>query len=285
MKEIIMKRFTSFSVLLAASLTVGFVAPAGAQLVYTAPSSTGLFAGVNAGNSSLTGGENTGVGYESLYGLTSGFWNTGLGAHSLASVTGGVSNTGIGVSAMTSVQGGARNTAVGQSAMHYTVDSSNNAAFGYHALSTLHTGGDATNTAVGYYSLHSLYEGSGNSALGGYSGEPMTYGFNGTFLGYDSGPTTDGLTNAAAVGYKAHVATSNSLVLGGTGDDAVKVGIGTTSPTHPLDVNGSTIRVRQDRTPASSSEACLKGEIAWDGSYLYICVATNTWKRTALSSF
>ena len=280
-----MKRFASFSVLLAASLTVGFVAPASAQLVYTAPSSTGLFAGVNAGNSSLTGGENTGVGHGSLYGLTSGFWNTGLGSQSLASVTGGVSNTGIGVSAMTSVQGGARNTAVGQSAMHYTVDSSNNAAFGYHALSTLHTGGDATNTAVGYYSLHSLYEGSGNTALGGYSGEPMTYGFNGTFLGYNAGPTNDGLTNATAVGYNAQVATSDSLVLGGTGDDAVKVGIGTTSPTQALDVNGNTIRVRQDRTPASSSEACLKGEMAWDGSYLYICVATNTWKRTALSSF
>jgi hypothetical protein len=285
MKEISMKRFTSFSVLLAASLTVGFVAPASAQLVYTAPNSTGLFAGVNAGNSTLTSGENTGLGYGSLYGLTSGFWNTGVGSQSLASVTGGVSNTGIGVSALTSVQGGARNTAVGQSAMHYTVDSSDNAAFGYHALSTLHTGGSATNTAMGFYSLHSLYEGSGNAALGGYSGEPMTYGFNGTFLGYYSGPTVDGLTNATAVGYNAHVATSDSLVLGGTDDDAVKVGIGTTSPTHALDVNGNTIRVRQDRTPASSSEACLKGEMAWDGSYLYICVATNTWKRTALSSF
>jgi hypothetical protein len=280
-----MNRFISLSALLAASLIVGFVAPASAQLVYTAPNSSGLFAGVNAGNSSLTSGDNTGVGYGSLYGLTSGFWNTGVGSQSLTAVTTGASNTGIGVSAMVSMQSGARNTAVGQSAMNNAVDSSNNAAFGYHSLSALHTGGDANNTAVGYHSLHSLYEGTGNTALGGYSGEPMTYGFNGTFLGYNSGPTVDGLTNSTAVGYNSHVATSNSLVLGGTGDDAVKVGIGTTSPTHALDVNGNTIRVRQDRTPASSSEACLKGEMAWDGSYLYICVATNTWKRTALSSF
>jgi len=284
-----MKRFLFLPVLVA-SLAVSAVAPAGAQLVYTAPNSTGLFAGVNAGNTTGTGTENTGVGYGSLYGLTTGFWNTAVGSYSLTSVTSGVSNSAVGSSAMANMQGGARNTAMGGAALSGSADSSDNAAFGYHALSTLHTGGDSLDTAVGYHSLHSLYEGSGNTALGGYSGEPMTYGFNNTFLGYNSGtsagtPSTSGLVNATAVGYNSHVATSNSLVLGGTGTDAVKVGIGTTSPTKPLDIEGSTIRVRQDRTPASSSEACLKGEIAWDGSYLYVCVATDTWKRSALASF
>lgn len=278
-----MKRFLSFSAVLVAS--VGFVAPAGAQLVYTAPNSTGLFAGVNAGNTSVTNGENTGIGYGSLYGLTSGFWNTGVGALSLTAVTTGVSNTGIGSSAMASMVGGARNTAVGGNAMGGSADSSNNVAVGYHALSALHTGGDSLNTAIGYHASHSLYEGSGITTLGGYAGEPMTYGFNSTYLGYNSGPLSDGLTNATAVGYNAHVAISNALVLGGTGDYAAKVGIGTTSPTQSLDVNGSTIRVRQDRTPSSSSESCQKGEIAWDGSYVYVCVATDTWKRSALSSF
>lgn len=278
-----MKRFLSFSAMLVAG--IAFVAPAGAQLIYTAPNSTGLFAGVNAGNTSVTNGENTGIGYGSLYALTSGFWNTGVGALSLTAVTTGTSNTGIGSSAMSSMVGGARNTAVGGNAMGGSQDSSDNVAVGYHALSALHTGGDSLNTAVGYHASHSLYEGSGITTLGGHAGEPMTYGFNGTFLGYDSGPTSDGLTNATAVGYDAHVAASNSLVLGGTGDHAVKVGIGTTTPTQPLDVNGSTIRVRQNRTPASSAEACQKGEIAWDGSYLYVCVATDTWKRSSLSSF
>jgi hypothetical protein len=276
-----MKCFLSLAVLLA----MAAAAPAGAQLVFTAPNPSGLFAGTNAGNTTMTGGENTGVGYYALSGTTSGFWNTGIGSMCLASLTTGVSNTAAGSGAMYSMQGGARNTAMGGAAMNASQDSSNNAAFGYHALSTLHTGGDSHDTAVGYHALHSLYEGTGNTAVGGYAGEPMTYGFNGTFLGYYAGPTVDGLTNAAAVGYNAHVATSNSLVLGGTGTYAVNVGIGTTSPTQPLDVNGSTVRVRQDRTPASSSEPCQKGEIAWDGSYVYVCVATDTWKRTALSSF
>jgi hypothetical protein len=38
-------------------------------------------------------------------------------------------------------------------------------------------------------------------------------------------------------------------------------------------------------TPSSSSSTCRKGSLQWDANYLYICTATNTWKRSALSSF
>ena len=38
-------------------------------------------------------------------------------------------------------------------------------------------------------------------------------------------------------------------------------------------------------TPASSSEACTAGDFTDDASYHYVCVAANTWKRVALSSF
>jgi len=38
-------------------------------------------------------------------------------------------------------------------------------------------------------------------------------------------------------------------------------------------------------TPASSSAAGNPGQICWDTSYVYICTATSTWKRIALSSF
>jgi hypothetical protein len=183
------------------------------------------------------------------------------------------------------MQTGARNVAVGQSALDSNVDGSNSVAVGYHSLSTLHSGTDVHDTAVGYHSLHTLYEGTGNTALGAYAGEPMSSGSNSTFLGYNAGPRSDGLTNATAIGYNAQVGASNSLVLGGTGDYAVKVGVGTTTPTQPLDVNGNTIRLRQSRTPSSSSDSCAQGEIAWDGSYIYVCVATNTWMRSALSSF
>lgn len=38
-------------------------------------------------------------------------------------------------------------------------------------------------------------------------------------------------------------------------------------------------------TPASSSAACSAGDFADDANFHYVCVATNTWKRAALSAF
>jgi len=38
-------------------------------------------------------------------------------------------------------------------------------------------------------------------------------------------------------------------------------------------------------TPSSSSAPCTVGQIGADTKYIYVCVATNMWKRSALSSF
>src|SRR5271166_1087617 len=38
-------------------------------------------------------------------------------------------------------------------------------------------------------------------------------------------------------------------------------------------------------TPASSSAPCTLGQIGADAKYVYVCVAANTWRRSALSSF
>lgn len=37
--------------------------------------------------------------------------------------------------------------------------------------------------------------------------------------------------------------------------------------------------------PTSATAAGTAGQVARDSSYLYVCVATNTWKRVALSSW
>jgi hypothetical protein len=37
--------------------------------------------------------------------------------------------------------------------------------------------------------------------------------------------------------------------------------------------------------PATSTDTGVTGQLAWDVNYFYICTATNTWKRTALSSW
>lgn len=37
--------------------------------------------------------------------------------------------------------------------------------------------------------------------------------------------------------------------------------------------------------PANSTASGVAGTIRYDSSYVYICTATNTWKRAALSSW
>lgn len=44
------------------------------------------------------------------------------------------------------------------------------------------------------------------------------------------------------------------------------------------------IRLRDPSTPASASAPGAQGEIRWDGAYLYVCIATDTWARAALEA-
>lgn len=38
-------------------------------------------------------------------------------------------------------------------------------------------------------------------------------------------------------------------------------------------------------TPSSATDTGTAGEIAWDSSFIYICTATNTWKRVAIATW
>lgn len=81
----------------------------------------------------------------------------------------------------------------------------------------------------------------------------------------------------------------HTFFIGGTErmrlDFAGNLGIGTSSPTAKLDVNADTVRVRTEKTPASATATGNAGDICWDANYVYVCVATNTWKRSALSTW
>jgi hypothetical protein len=61
-------------------------------------------------------------------------------------------------------------------------------------------------------------------------------------------------------------------------------GVYNNNPQATLDVAG-TFRIAAGKAPATSSSAGVAGQIAWDASYVYVCVAANTWKRTAITTW
>lgn len=63
-----------------------------------------------------------------------------------------------------------------------------------------------------------------------------------------------------------------------------RVGIGTNNPFHSgsgacIDVDGTSMRIRQSRTPSSAGDSGDIGEWGWDANYFYLCINTNTWRR------
>jgi len=72
------------------------------------------------------------------------------------------------------------------------------------------------------------------------------------------------------------------LYVSGSND---RVAIGASDPEVTLDVNGNAVRIRTSSTPSSASDFGVAGEIRWDANYIYVCVATDTWKRVAISTW
>jgi len=65
----------------------------------------------------------------------------------------------------------------------------------------------------------------------------------------------------------------------------VGIGVSDPAPEVSLDISGSAIRLRNSSTPASAGAPGLAGEIRWDANYIYICIANDTWKRVAISTW
>lgn len=213
-----------------------------------------VYLGENAGiNDDLSNRRSTGVGYNALASVVSATGNTAVGYQALKLTTAG-NNTGIGYQVLSANTTGDWNSAMGQNAMVNSTTGAWNVAVGAQTLSGSNTGN--SNVAVGYNSLSGNTSGSenvgigpnaltgntsgsNNIAIGSGALTSNTTGINNIAIGRLADVSSGNLTNAIAIGYNAKVAQSNSLILGGIGADAVKVGIGITTPLSTLDVNGS----------------------------------------------
>jgi hypothetical protein len=254
--------------------------------------------GASVLNANTTGTNNTGVGGSALLANTAGTSNTAIGVNSLLNNTTGGDNNAIGVGALRSNTTGVQNAAVGSNTLRENTTSINNAAHGFEAIRRFVSTAGAQ-TAVGYRALYggsatpANNTGGENTAVGHQAGDGITTGSTNTMVGHNAGRsiTTGSGNTVLGAGLAGSAALANTVLIGSSGaermriDSSGNVGVATTSPTAPLDVNGNTIRVRTARTPASAAATGNAGDIAWDSDYIYVCVATDTWKRVAIATW
>lgn len=214
-----------------------------------------FFFGTGAGNFTLTGSSNVGLGNQTFFGLTSGSSNVAVGNATMSQLTTGVNNTSVGNGAFNGA--GTKttndNTSLGAYSLVNTSGSQNVAigsSAGYSISSAILTG--SYNVLAGYSSGYG--SGAGNS-IGSYN----------TFLGANSGRTSsttlNGITYGIGIGYDVQVGASNTAVIGGISGatNAVKVAIGAATAVSTFDINAySASTIGQIIQGASSQTADLQ---------------------------
>ena len=237
----------------------------------------------NNGNATTAGGNTfVGINAGNLYmgdtasGDMDASFNTGLGDSALTNNTVGSFNTAGGSSALTSNQEGNSNTAFGTGALYNNTSGSFNTAIGEGSLISNTTG--YYNTVVGEASFANNIKGYYNVALGFNAGSyqadgssPLVDAENSIYIGANSKSESDGDNNSIVIGYDAIGIGVNSVVLGN--DDITKtalkgnVGIGTTSPSAKLEVQGSGI---------SDTILKLKGVASQTAPYISVVNSSNS---------
>ena len=265
-------------VLTTASLNTAVGANAGANMT-TGSSNTLL--GWGAGTGVVAGQNNT------LVGIDTGPWGdssavTMMGAYSgqkLISAT----NTVI-IGDYVAQAGGtlAQSTLIGSRAVNYS-------PVNLTAVESIgHASGAALTTAnsdvfLGTKAGQNTTTGSRNVYVGTMAGEFLPTGTDNVLIGFLSGQSLTGTeSNDVAIGSGAEIANGVS--------NATQIGGGTNATPNSFQVGNTPLLDGQHRLHATAEtplqgSACAQGAVAFDNNFVYVCIATNTWVRSALSVF
>jgi hypothetical protein len=218
--------------------TAGIIYKGSTRFIH-AYGTSNVFFGENTGNLTNTGLHNVGIGTDSLKNVTTGGYNIGLGRNTLSELTTGQGNTAIGNSALSGITSQSDNVCIGNAAFFLT-----------NVSSSVGIGKTAGMGVTGSFSFLTLI---------------------GTLATVASGT----ITNATAIGAYATVGASNSMVLGGTGSYAVKVGIGISSPSARLHLPAGTATANTaplKLTAGTNLTTPENGAFEFDGTNLYFTV-------------
>jgi hypothetical protein len=142
----------------------------------------------------------------------------------------------------------------------------------------------ATVSAVGNIITNSFFVGNGRQLTGIVS----TYG-DSNVATYLSGGTVVNI-NAGNVSASGNVVANDVRTATVSASGLVSLATGISSQGNIVTNNtliANTVRItgnlsKSQQTIASPGSTGISGQIAWDGTYIYVCVSTNTWRRVPL---
>jgi hypothetical protein len=219
------------------------------------------------------------LGYNAGSSLTGGGLNTFIGTNAGQDATFASYNLCTGENAGQHLSTGTHNSFIGSYAGYNTTTGSHNAGIGSFALANNYGGNYSTGygTSAGRYSTgdYNIYFGyaSGYTPNGDIANASTT-GTNNVFIGGQTGQATPTPVNkSVAIGNNAIVTGDNQCAIGGTGTDALNVGINNNNPQYDLDVNGdgnftgrvNAEKVYMDTTPSGYSNT--EGQLCYDDTF------------------
>ena len=226
--------------------------------------------GNSALQSNINGNSNVAIGFAALAANLSSY-NTAVGQFTLSSSSTGFGNTSVGTYSMNATTTGELNTAIGGDALKSNVSGSYNVVSGFGAMLFNVSGNE--NTAIGISALQNNSSGNRNIAIGCNSLFSNDSGSYNIAIGCNANVTSPALTNAVAIGSNALVSSSNSIVLG----DNANVGIGTSSPTEKLEVNGKIKTSDFQMTTGAAANTVLTGDAFGNATWQAPVSGADNW--------
>jgi trimeric autotransporter adhesin len=234
--------------------------------------------GNNSLRSNTTGNDNVANGNSALFNNSTGSDNVASGDHSLYFNTTGITNSANGSYSLYNNTTGNSNVAKGDASLFSNTTGGFNVADGVNSLFFNTTGNN--NTGIGNEALRSNTTGSNNIANGNNAGRFITGGViansitnNSIFLGANTKAQATNQTNQIVIGDNATGLGSNTAIIGN-------------SSTITTGISGKLfLATGLNVAPLSATDTGTTGEIRITSTFIYVCIATNVWVRTALTTW